>query len=150
MIRVAKLTDYALLLLSQFKEKELHSANELSEKSSVPLATTNKILKLLVKKSILNTKKGKFGGFYLAKPKEQISLLDIVNAIEGDVSITECLNHKASSISLNSTKNNTTISTKSQTHNGCELVSICSIQNKMSKINGLINGILAEHKISDF
>jgi Rrf2 family protein len=148
MIRVAKLTDYALLLLTQFKEAELHSANELSEKSSVPLATTNKILKLLVKKQILNTKKGKFGGFYLAKNKSSISLLDIVTAIEGDVNITECLNQEKNNLiqSLHHIKTDN----NAKKHIGCELKNICSIQNKMSKINHLINNILAEHKISDF
>lgn len=148
MIRVAKLTDYALLLLTQFKETELHSAHELSEKSSVPLATTNKILKLLVKKQILNTKKGKFGGFYLAKNKNTISLLDIVTAIEGNVNITECLSQEKNQLiqSISHIKTDNEV----KKHMGCELKNICSIQNKMSKINDLINHILAEHKISDF
>lgn len=152
MIRVAKLTDYALLLLAQFKNEELHSAHELSEKSLVPLATTNKILKLLVKKEILKTKKGKFGGFYLAKNKENISLLDIVNAIEGSVNITECLGSLdllESKKELTKSASSISIKKESKIH-GCELKSVCSIQNKMSKINGLINNILAEHKISDF
>lgn len=126
-MRIGKLTDYALLIVCQLNTQTVLPASKISEATRVPLATTNKILKLLCKSYICNSKGGKSGGFFLLKNPSQISLLDVIKAIEGQpVSLTQCSNST-----------------------GCKLQSHCKIASKMQLIDKEISQVLANRFISD-
>ena len=128
MLNISKLTDYALVLLCELKENEVLSASILSKKTQIPLATTNKILKLLLIKNICKSRSGKTGGFFLSKPHEQISLLEVVTCIEDkSPHFTEC----------------------SKTNNSCQLKNHCKISSKMQLIDKEITNILNKRFISD-
>ncbi len=93
MIRMTKLSDYGLVLLTHFArhEDELHSAVELAGAANLPLPTVGKILKILAKDGILASNRGAKGGYKLARKPAEISIAQILKALEGPIAITECL-----------------------------------------------------------
>jgi Rrf2 family transcriptional regulator, iron-sulfur cluster assembly transcription factor len=80
----------AVLFLST-KEKEVYNAEEVSKQVKVPKEFVSKVLQTLTSSGIVGSKKGKNGGFYLAKTPSQIKLIDIVEAIDGLGSFKSCL-----------------------------------------------------------
>lgn len=73
----------AVLFLSIKKEKVIFNAEEVSKELKVPKEFVSKVLQILTNSGIVGSKKGKNGGFYLAKSASQIKLIDIVEAIDG-------------------------------------------------------------------
>ncbi len=93
MLRMSKLTDYGLVLLTHMAQEgapAVRTANELAERSRVPLPTVSKILKELSKAGIVVSHRGRRGGYSLSRPPEQISVAAVVEALEGPVALTEC------------------------------------------------------------
>ena len=66
------------------------SVREIADLQSVPYDYLAKIFTRLSKAGLVRSIEGKGGGFQLAKPAEQITVLDVVNAIDGDKRIFEC------------------------------------------------------------
>lgn len=96
MIRMSKETDYGILLLTQFArvaETSVLSARELANETRVPLPTVSKILKGLARGGVLNSQRGARGGYTLARTPDQISIADVIVAMEGPVALTECVEH---------------------------------------------------------
>ncbi len=73
----------AVLYLAHKDKDALTSALEISEEIGTPKEFTSKILQTLTKSEIVGSRKGKSGGFYLARPAKEIKLIDIVEAIDG-------------------------------------------------------------------
>jgi FeS assembly SUF system regulator len=91
MIRMSKLTDYAIVLLAHLaRSRETLTAHELAERSRVPLPTVSKLAKELSKAGLVVSHRGRNGGYGLARPAELISVADIVEALEGPIALTEC------------------------------------------------------------
>jgi len=66
------------------------SATELAADTGVPLPTTQKLMGQLAGSGLLSSVRGAGGGFALAKPATEISLADIVEAVEGPIALTMC------------------------------------------------------------
>lgn len=73
----------AVLFLSIKKEKRIFTAAEVSKELKVPKEYISKVMQILTESGIIGSKKGKNGGFYLAKSPSQIKLIEIVEAIDG-------------------------------------------------------------------
>lgn len=73
----------AVLFLSVKKKKMIYNAIDISKELKVPKEFVSKVLQILTDSGIVGSKKGKNGGFYLAKSPSQIKLIDIVEAIDG-------------------------------------------------------------------
>lgn len=73
----------AVLFLSIKKEKRIFTAAEVSKELKVPKEYVSKVMQILTESGIIGSKKGKNGGFYLAKSPSSIKLIDIVQAIDG-------------------------------------------------------------------
>ena len=73
----------AVLFLSIKKEKRIFTATEVSKELKVPKEYISKVMQILTESGIIGSKKGKNGGFYLAKSPSNIKLIDIVEAIDG-------------------------------------------------------------------
>ncbi|OGD16851.1 MAG: hypothetical protein A2Y69_00190 [Candidatus Aminicenantes bacterium RBG_13_59_9] len=67
------------------------SAEELSRELRIPYPFLRGILQTLNAEGILDSFKGKGGGFALARSPEEIYLADVINALQGPVSLTECI-----------------------------------------------------------
>ena len=73
----------AVLFLSIKKDQIIFNAKEVSEELKVPKEFVSKMLQTLTESGIVGSKKGKNGGFYLARRPSQIKLIEIVEAIDG-------------------------------------------------------------------
>ena len=87
-------TDYALrlmtLLVGFSQKKESISARNLSEQAVVPYPLTCKLLQQLQKSDIVKSEMGPKGGYLLARNPSQISFLDVIQTIQGPISINRC------------------------------------------------------------
>lgn len=72
----------AVLFLSA-KEMRIYNAEEVSKELKVPKEFVSKVMQILTTSGIVGSKKGKSGGFFLAKKPSKIKLIDIVEAIDG-------------------------------------------------------------------
>src|SRR5690606_26660207 len=92
MLRVTRLTDYATLLMTVLAAapESVHSATALAERTRLEPATVSKVLKALAQAGLVEGLRGVNGGYRLAQAPPQISLLEIVEAIEGRLEMTEC------------------------------------------------------------
>ncbi|OUR74832.1 SUF system Fe-S cluster assembly regulator [Colwellia psychrerythraea] len=92
MLRVNKLTDYGsviLVYLARYPGEKI-SAVSLAKAVFLPPATVSNLLKKMVNNELLCSTLGKHGGYQLARPAEQISLAEIITALEGPIALTEC------------------------------------------------------------
>ncbi len=92
MIRMNKLTDYGVVLLTTFARDPGQgvSARELSERTGIPQPTVVKLLKTLLKAGLLVSQRGTKGGYALAKPPGEVPIAAVIEALEGPLAITEC------------------------------------------------------------
>ena len=92
MLRITRLTDYGFILLAKMCEDEslLQNAKDMSEELDIPLPTVSKVLKLLVQGNLLESQQGSQGGYHLSKKANEISAAEIIEVLEGPVSMTAC------------------------------------------------------------
>jgi FeS assembly SUF system regulator len=99
-MRLSHLADYAVVLMTAAARRaagERLSATELSAETGVPLPTAQKLMGQLAAAGLLNSARGAAGGFSLARPAAEISLADIVEAVEGPIAMTVCSGHEGPS-----------------------------------------------------
>ena len=85
-MKVSRSTSYAILALAYFAKhpgKGLILSNDISDKYKIPLEYLLKILQQLVKVRVLRSKRGPRGGFKLARSLKKVSILEVVEAVEG-------------------------------------------------------------------
>jgi len=93
MLRITKQTDYGIVLMTFFavdKARKVHNARDVARDANLPLPTVSKILKALARAELLVSHRGVKGGYSLARPPEEISVEEIITALEGPIAITEC------------------------------------------------------------
>ncbi len=91
MIRISKLADYAcVLMVALMHSQDPLSAVELSEKTVIQLPTVRKLLKLLGKKNLVLASRGALGGYQITADLEKITVLDLVEAVDGPIAVTDC------------------------------------------------------------
>jgi len=93
MIKLSKLTDYAVVILGSMAggEARLHTASGLSEKTGLPEPTVAKVLKLLAKGGLIASTRGVNGGYMLSRTPADINMADVITALEGPVQLTSCV-----------------------------------------------------------
>ena len=91
MLKISRLTDYASSVVLYLQNCEsLQSTEAIASAVSVEMPTASKILKLLVKAKILTSVRGANGGYRMNKVVHEVTLYDVIVAIEGAAAITEC------------------------------------------------------------
>ena len=92
MLRISKMTDYAIMVMVELHASrgEVISAVALSEQSGLELPTVSKVLKLLVKAGLAESYRGANGGYCMERKALDISVAEIIAAIEGPIAMTEC------------------------------------------------------------
>ena len=99
-MRLTHLADYAVVMMTAAARREPSSrlsATELAEETGVPLPTAQKLMQKLAAHGLLVGQRGAGGGYALARPVTEISLADIVEAVEGPIVLTMCadgVNHE--------------------------------------------------------
>jgi FeS assembly SUF system regulator len=129
MFRITRLTDYGVLLLTQLaldEDRRLNAA-ELAKQAGVPLPTVSKILQVLLREGMLESIRGTNGGYRLSRSPSNISVRDIIAALEGPIAITECNLDSAS----------------------CEQHEHCSTRINWQRINEAMRHALADISLAD-
>ena len=99
-MRLTHLADYAVVLMTAAARRppgERLRATDLAQDTGVPLPTAQKLMQHLASAGLLIGQRGAGGGYALARPVSEISLADIVEAIEGPIVLTQCadgVNHE--------------------------------------------------------
>ena len=95
MLRVTKLTDYASVVLTVLARDPatVLSASELADRAGLEMPTVAKLLKPLAQAGLVEGFRGANGGYRLAREAAAISLIEIVEAMEGPLGMTECSVH---------------------------------------------------------
>ncbi|MDP1028489.1 SUF system Fe-S cluster assembly regulator [Sphingomonas sp. KR1UV-12] len=125
-MRLSSLADYAIVLLSAAARHcggvARLNATQLAEETGVPLPTAQKLVSRLAAAGLLESARGTGGGFRLARPPSAISLADIVEAVEGPIALTSCVEHGA---------------------NDCAIEGSCRVKPHWGAVNGAVRGALA-------
>lgn len=127
MLRINRLTDYGFVLLAHLVENEAvenHNARDLSVELDIPLPTVSKVLKILTQGELLESYQGSHGGYRLARGADKISAAEIIEVMEGPVSLTACC-----------------------VEDGCDRN--CSVSKSWQKVNGLVVGQLRKTSLID-
>ena len=130
MIKLNRITDYAVVVLAQMAREpgRLVTAPQLSHDSAVPLPTVAKLLKELARAQVLTSHRGVNGGYTLARAPEDISVLEIVGALEGPVALTSCVE---------------------EADDDCSVESLCPMRGNWNKVNSVIRSALSSVSLAD-
>src|SRR5262249_49193770 len=93
MLRLSKKADYALIAMKHLTlrgEQASSSAREIAEQYDIPIELMAKVLQRLVQRGLLASHQGTRGGYQLARLPRQITVADVIQAIDGPVTVTAC------------------------------------------------------------
>ena len=85
-MKISRSTGYALLAvgyIAQHEDQKIILSQDISKKYDIPLEYLLKILQQLVRVNVLRSKRGPRGGFSLARPPRKITMLQIIEAVDG-------------------------------------------------------------------
>lgn len=123
-MRLSSMADYAVVLMSAAARHcggDRTSASALSAETGVPLATAQKLVSLLSKAGLLRSTRGTGGGIQLARPAAAITLADIIEAVEGPIAMTACVDRE---------------------RHDCGLEDACRVRPHWSVVNNAVRGAL--------
>ncbi|WP_423141393.1 SUF system Fe-S cluster assembly regulator [Parablastomonas sp. CN1-191] len=124
-MRLSSMADYAVVTMSAAARHCGHarvSAAQLAEETGLPAPTVQKLVSRLTAAGLLRSTRGAGGGLKLARPAAAISLADIVEAVEGPIALTACVDHG---------------------RHDCELEGACSVRPHWAIVNDTLRGALA-------
>jgi FeS assembly SUF system regulator len=93
MFRLSKITDYGIVLLARLArdtEATTHNARELAAEVELPAPVVSKILKLLAREGVLESRRGAKGGYELIRRPEDLTVAEMIGILEGPVALTQC------------------------------------------------------------
>jgi FeS assembly SUF system regulator len=125
LIRLTSLADYAVVIMSaaaRHVPQTRLTAALIAGETGVPLPTAAKLLGLLARAGLLESLRGQAGGFRLARGAEGISLAEIIEAVDGPIAMTSCVEHG---------------------RNDCGLDGTCRVRAHWPLVNGAVRGALA-------
>jgi Rrf2 family protein len=130
MLRLSKKADYALLALRHLAAEPTRfavSARELAETFDIPPEILAKVLQQLVRAHLLESHQGIRGGYGLARPAVAISVVDVIQSIDGPFTVTAC----------------------SEVDHSCDQYSKCNIRDPLWRIKDRIVSALAATTVAD-
>jgi len=98
-MQITRQADYAvraMVYLAQLDPQGKASTGRIAQEKSIPPSFLAKIISQLSVAGILHTSRGAKGGVSLAKPAESISLLDVIEAIDGPILLNDCVSDMSS------------------------------------------------------
>jgi len=129
MFKVNKLTDYAMVVLIEIARSDVvRSSQHVSERTGIPLPTVAKLMKSLNKAGLVLSQRGAGGGYVLGRRQGDITVADVIQAVEGPIALTACAD-------------------TSDEH--CNIESICPMQGKWNRVNTAVRTALTEVTLAD-
>jgi len=128
-LRISKLTDYGTVVLAHLAGDPgaVCSAADVAAATGIAVPTVSKLLKSLARADLVTSTRGANGGYRLARGPREISAADVIDALEGPVSITEC----------------------SAADSQCDYESVCNVGTSWQRINVAIRRALEEVSLID-
>jgi Rrf2 family protein len=132
MLTLRRDTDYAMQVLKFLgkNKRNIASLRDISESTKISFLFLQKIIRRLRFAKLVESVQGSQGGYFLTMPLEKITLKQVIEIMEGECAILDCLRKKTKNECVKSGEN-------------------CSMKNKFKKINKQFNDILIKTKISD-
>lgn len=124
-MRLSSLTDYAVVMMTAAARQcgaTRLNATLLAEETGLPLPTVQKLVSRLSAAGLIESSRGTGGGFRLSRPPVAITLADIVEAIEGPIAMTACV--------------------EAGKHD-CGVEESCKVRPHWDAVNGAVRGVLA-------
>lgn len=130
MLKLSRMIDYGVVVLSQMANRRdaLTTAPDLAEATGLPAPMVSKVLKSLARSDLVVSHRGVHGGYSLSRGPEEISVAAIVEALEGPVALTACVE-------------------ASDAH--CQVESLCPIRGGWEKVNDAIHDALDAVSLAD-
>lgn len=133
MIRLSRMADYAVVIMSRMAMHGMDapapfSALQLSEATGLGQPTVSKLLKCLVKAGIVTSARGSQGGHLLARPPADITVAQIIEAVDGPIALTDCSDHHSAN---------------------CDIENLCPTSKGWKKLNHAVKQALATVTLAD-
>lgn len=129
MIRLNKLTDYAVVLMAELAVRpERSTTGRLAERTSIPQPTVAKLLKQLTQQGLAQAHRGRVGGYSLSRTADAIPVVEIIEAIEGPLAVSACVEGD---------------------HEACEFERRCPLNGRWDTVNHVIRHALASVSLAD-
>ena len=130
MIRLSRITDYGIVLMVQLAREEddsTRNARHLAAETDLPVPVVSKVLKSLAREGLLTSQRGSKGGYTLARPPEDISVPEMISALEGPISLTACTVQPGA----------------------CSQESSCDVREPWQRINDAVHSALTKISLAD-
>lgn len=126
MFKLSKKSDYGLIALKHLAQhnEESVSAREIAAHYHIPAELLAKVLQRLTRKGLLASQQGINGGYVLARDPALISIVDVIEAVEGPISMTPC-----------------------ERGTDCQQLPVCSIRDPLMKIKAKVVRVLGDTSI---
>ena len=129
MLKISKLTDYGVVVLNVLAEagSVKLSGDDIASRTGLAMPTVRKVMKALADSGLVIAQRGARGGYRIARAPAQIRMLDIVQAFEGPVALTDC----------------------AADEDACDITHSCSLSSNWGGVNQLITQVLARVTLND-
>lgn len=130
MLRISKLTDYAVVIATHLAGTDRpQAARDLSVQTQIPEPTASKVLKRLTRAGVVVSHRGAKGGYTLARPPRDIGIHEVIEALEGPIAVTECSDESSDSL--------------------CEYETNCGVRANWQRINIAVQTALSQVTLAD-
>jgi len=130
MIKLNRMTDYAVVVMAQMAlrpDGEMTAA-QIARDTGMPAPTVAKLMTALARGGLAASHRGVAGGYRLARPAEEISVAEIITALEGPIALTACVDGAI---------------------DNCDVESLCPMRGNWDKVNRAIRRALQELTLAD-
>ena len=129
MIRISRMAYYALLVVFKMRScEQLITQERLCELTSLSLPTVRKLMRALTHKDLVTSVRGPRGGYKLSNKPDQISIAEIIEAIDGPIALTECAKSDGGD---------------------CQIASSCELKENWNIVNRVISNALHNVKLDE-
>ncbi len=129
MLRLSKLTDYAVVVLVRLAGgATVQTSPGIATATGIPEPTVAKVLKALAAAGLVTSQRGAHGGYRLSRPLATVPIAEVIAAIDGPIALTACVDGSATS---------------------CEVLSLCPVRGRWDPVNTAIREALTAITLAD-
>ena len=129
MIRLNRMTDYGIVVMTHLADGGgVHTAPEIAEATGLARPTVAKLLKVLTQNGLAVSQRGVRGGYALARPPEDVSMAEAIEALDGPVALAGCV---------------------TDSHEGCDRELLCAMSGSWNRVNAAIRATLEKITLAE-
>lgn len=124
MIRLTRQADYGIVVMTHFArlgEGETHTTRDIAAEVHISVPMISKILKALARGELLVSQRGVNGGYSLSRAADEISVADVITALEGPIGMTACTDEHS---------------------DGCDIDDVCAVRGNWQLVNQVVRRAL--------